>query len=139
MPGTKRVPVTRSPIPQITLKAVELFDGMRGCRCTCPPIDWEGKYWGRQQCPGCKRWWELQNQLCDELCCKPWEYPCVEDPRTQNPYPRGMPAHQSWQPNHRAQEMWRTLADASREAKREERAARRAKGANDAPDQPPAT
>jgi hypothetical protein len=137
MSGTKRVPVARTPIPQITPRSIELFDAMKRCCCTCPPIDWEGQ-WGRQQCPGCKRWWELQNELCDELRTKPWEYPCVEDPRTENPYLRGMPAHATWEPNHRAQAMWRQLHSASRERRREERAARRAK-ANGAPDQPPAT
>src|SRR5262245_50800327 len=138
MSGTKRVPVARTPIPQITSRSIELFDAMKRCRCTCLPIDWEGKYWGRQQCPGCKRRWELQNELCDELHTKPWEYPCVEDPRTENPYPRGMLAHATWQPNHRAQAMWRQLHSASRERRREERAVGRAK-ANGAPDQPPAT
>lgn len=138
MSGTKRVPVARTPIPQITPRSIELFDAMKCCRCTCPPIDWEGKYWGRQQCPGCKRWWQLQNQLCDEVRAPIWQYPCIEDPRTQNPYPRNTAAHKSWQPCLEAQALWKTLAQASYEAKKAERAARKA-GARPQPDQPPAT
>jgi len=137
MSGTKRVPVARSPLPVISPAAITLFDAMRRCRCTCPPIDWEGKYWGRQQCAGCERWWELQNQLCDEVHARIWQYPCVEHPNTVSPYPRNTPAHKSWQPCLEAQALWKTLAEASREQRREERMARRAK-ANGAPDQPPA-
>jgi len=138
MSGTKRVPVARSPIPQITPEAVRLFDAMRRCRCTCPPIDWKGKYWGRQQCAGCKRWWELQNQLCDEVHAPIWQYPCIEDRRTQNPYPRNTAAHQSWQPCLEAQALWLQLDAAAREVRREQRAARKA-GARPQPDPPPVT
>jgi hypothetical protein len=138
MAGTRRTPVNRSPLPTIMPRAIQLFEQMRRCSCTCPPIDWGGKYYGRQQCPGCKRWWSLQNDLCDELHTPVWAYPCVEDPRTQNPYPPFTNAYRSWEPNRNAQELWQALAEASREAKRQERAARKgAAAATQPPEAPP--
>jgi hypothetical protein len=104
---TMRTPIRRSPSPVITPKALELFEQMRRCRSD-------------------ERWWKLQNDLCDELHTRPWEYPCVEHPDTSNPYPPGTPAHLSWRPNDRAQEMWKALDAASREAKRAAREARKA-------------
>src|SRR5262245_10043902 len=115
---TKRTPIGRTPIPQIMPRAIELFDAMRRCRCTCPPHRNP-----LTRCSACDRWWQLQNQLCDELRTRPWEYPCIEDPREADG-PDDRPE---------AQERWRLLAEASREAKRQERAARRAK---DVPEQP---
>src|SRR5262249_48130300 len=102
--STKRTPLSRSSIPQITPRAVQLFDAMRRCNG--------------------KRWWQLQNELCDELATPIYQYPCVEDPREGERRPG-------------AEALWMALAQASRERRRQERAARRAKSANGASDQPP--
>jgi len=126
MTGTRRTPIGRHPGPKITPAAIRLFEAMRRVRCTCAPIDWNGKYWERQQCQGCKRWWSLHSDLCDALGSKPWEWPRVEDPDAQNPYPPGCNAHLTWEPNRRAQAMWLALATASREARREALRARKA-------------
>jgi len=115
---TKRVPLNRQHQSPVTERAVRLFDAMRHCRCTCPqdrdPLT---------RCSACDRWWKLQNELCDELRTPVWQYPCVEDPRDGENRPA-------------AEALWVALAQASREARREQRAAR-AKSANGAPDQPP--
>jgi len=101
--ATKRTPINRSPITQVTPRAIELFDAMRRC--------------------GGRRWWELQNALCDELHTPIWQYPCIEDPRDGENRPA-------------AEALWRMLDAASREARRQEREARRAqKAAKGAPDQ----
>jgi len=123
MPGTKRTPVTRTPISPITPRMVELFDAMR--RAT-------GERRDRLHC-------DLFDTYMDALMPhpRPYEWPVCVDPRTDtNPYPPGTPAHASWQPDLRARRMWEMLADASRERRQQERMARRAK-ANGAPDQPP--
>ena len=74
----------------ITPKAIRLFEANAALPLTCP-----GDHSGGEQCPGCRRWWTLQNNLCDELATPVWRYPCVEDPRTENPYQRGTPAYLS--------------------------------------------
>jgi len=75
MSGTKRVPVTRSPIPQITPRSIELFNAMRQCRCT-----WRKDRRLGTMCPGCERWWKLHGDLFDELRVPVWQWPCVENP-----------------------------------------------------------
>jgi hypothetical protein len=121
---TKRIPTGRSVTLQITPLAIQLFEEMRRLDnlCMCPSIDWGGKYWVRNECAACERWWELHSQLHDELQCKPWHWPAIENPDVENPYPPGSAAHQRWKPNLRGQAMWRALAAASREAKRARRA-----------------
>ena len=111
MTGTRRTPIKRSWAPQITPTAIKLFEQMRRCRCTCSP--------NSEDCPGCKRWWDLHDHLSHELHCKPWNFPAIEDPRTPNPYPPGTHAHMTWEPDREAQEMWRALDAASREVRRE--------------------
>jgi hypothetical protein len=120
MPGTKRLPITRTPIPQITPKAITLFER-----------------WKRA---GGKREADLEWALLEELHGRPWQWPFVADPRfNANPYPVGSNAHRGWQPDLEAQERWRQLEAALRERRKAEREARRAKNANGAPNQPPAT
>ena len=72
MSGTKRIPVARRPMEQVTPRAVALFVAMGKLRCTCPPPQQT-----RSPCLGCERWWGLHNELHDELRCKPWERPAV--------------------------------------------------------------
>jgi len=95
MPFKRRIDKTRE--PPITPRAVEIFDRMRRCNG--------------------ERWWDLHSDLCDELHTKPWQWPCIEDPREANPYPEGAPAHASWRPDREAQALWQTLDQASREAR----------------------
>jgi len=139
MPGTRRVPITRTAIPQITPRAIELFDALRRCRCSCPPIDWEGEYWKRDRCAGCERWWDLHHDLHRELHCKPWHFPCVEDPDARSPYPEGSAAYAAHQPDLEAQTKWRALAKASRETRRTKAAARKAAAAPTSPPEQPTT
>ena len=95
---TKRTPLRRSPSPMITPQAIQLFEKLRRCRSD-------------------ERWSELHARLHDELHCRPWEWPCVEDPHTEYPYPSFTNAHRSWRPNERAQQTWKVLDQASREAR----------------------
>jgi hypothetical protein len=53
--STKRIPIHRPIRAQIPLEALDLFREMKNVKCTCPPIDWKGKYWERHECPGCER------------------------------------------------------------------------------------
>ena len=72
MTGTLRTPINRQPRPRITQRAGELFERMRrGPRCTCAPGN------TREDCPGCERWWDLQDQLHIELHAKPWVWPVI--------------------------------------------------------------
>jgi hypothetical protein len=77
MSGTRRTPLARPPAVQITPRAIYLFVAMGKLRCTCAPRDWSGKYWEHQPCAGCARWYDLHDELNDELRCEPWEWPCV--------------------------------------------------------------
>jgi hypothetical protein len=133
MPGTRRTPISRQRTPQVTPTAVKIFEAMRRCVCTCDPDD------RFDECPGCKRWWDLHHHLSHELGCKPWEFPCIEEPRGRNPEPTSTYNHELWQPDLAAQERWRALEDGAREMRRAERAARRAKAAppRSPPDQQP--
>lgn len=104
---TKRTPIHRPPIAKITPRAIELFDRLRRTRDR-------------------DRWWDVHNQLHEELRCKPWEWPCVENPDA--------PVHPTCKPKDDARERWLVLAEASREARRVARRAtkaeaERAKGA----------
>jgi hypothetical protein len=73
--GTRRTPLDRPPVAQITPRAVDLFIAMGKLRCTCPPPPPE--YWKHKICVGCERWYDLHGLLDDELGCEPWEWPCV--------------------------------------------------------------
>ena len=110
--STKRKSISRPPRRQITPLAIRLSTEMEAISCTCAPRDWDGIYWVYEQCAGCKRWWELHGRLHDELRCRPWEWPCIQSPEAECPYPAGSPAAQSWQPNEKAQQMWQALAAA---------------------------
>ena len=68
--STKRIPIHRPIRAQIPLEALDLFREMKNVKCTCPPIDWKGKYWERHECPGCERWWSLHSRLAQLL---PWD------------------------------------------------------------------
>ena len=114
--STKRIPIHRPIRAQIPLEALDLFREMKNVECTCPPIDWEGRYWERQGCPGCERWWDLHSRLAQILPgIRPWHWPVIESPRAQCPYPDGSCAAAQWRPNEAAQARWRELEAALKE------------------------
>jgi hypothetical protein len=117
--STKRIPIHRPIRAQIPLEALDLFREMKNVKCTCPPIDWKGKYWERHECPGCERWWSLHSRLAQLLPgIRPWHWPVIQSPRAQCPYPEGSYAAAQWRPNEAAQARWRELEAALKERKR---------------------
>lgn len=114
---TKRTPIKRQGVTQITERAVELFREMERLRtqCSCLPIDWQNEYWRRDECDACAKWWDVHFQLHTELGLRPWSsWPCVENPRAENPYPRGSVAAQKWRKDPEAVARYRALASAAR-------------------------
>jgi hypothetical protein len=73
MSGTRRTPLDRPVVTQITPRAVELYVAMGKLRCTCPPPP--SPTW--PPCPGCAKWWDLHDLLDDEIGGEPWEWPVV--------------------------------------------------------------
>jgi hypothetical protein len=73
MSGTRRTPLTRPPVGQITPRAIDLYESMGKLKCTCP----SPKPPTQGPCPGCSRWYDLHDDLHTELGCRPWEWPCV--------------------------------------------------------------
>ena len=91
-----------------------------------------GEYWEHEPCRGCDRWWKLHGKLHRELGCKPWQWPCIEHPDTVSGYPEGSEAYKRWKPDLEAQDCWRALDEAAKEARRAKREARRAVRAQEA-------
>jgi hypothetical protein len=71
--GTRRTPLARSPGMQITPRAVDLYAAMGKLRCSCP----SPKPPTQGPCPGCARWYDLHDELDDELRLPPWYWPIV--------------------------------------------------------------
>ena len=63
--STKRIPVNRPPVVQITPAALAAFKAMRALekQCSCPPA--------------CEAWRDQHAILWRELKCRPWEFPCI--------------------------------------------------------------
>src|SRR6516225_7698800 len=104
--STTRRPISRPLRVGITPKALDAFRKMVDVedKCTCPPIDWEGKYWKRPpNCQACETWWQQNSILCDELRLKPWEWPAVQHFSARSPYSEGCEADKRWRPNLEAQ------------------------------------
>jgi hypothetical protein len=97
--STKRKPISRPQRVQITPLAIRLFTEMAAISCTCAPCDGGDEHWGHEECAGCKTWWKLHGRLHQELQCRPWQWPCVQAPETERPYPPGSSTDQNWQPN----------------------------------------
>jgi hypothetical protein len=113
---TKRRSVKRPLRGGITPAAIEAFRKLVEAedRCTCPPIDWAGKYWERPpDCPACETWGAQNSILCDELRLQIWEVRAVEHPGARSPYPEGSYAHKRWRPNLGAQARYCALAEAA--------------------------
>src|SRR5262245_45975289 len=137
MAGTRRTPIHRQPGSKVTPTAIKLFIEMQRIRCTCDPDD------RFDQCPGCKKRLELDEQIGIEMKAPIWEYPCIERPGLKNPYPRAH-ANYEWFEKRPSgpRERWIALEQAVREMRRQERAAQRARKATaalTAPPEPPAT
>jgi hypothetical protein len=104
--STKRIPIHRPIRAQIPLEALDLFREMKNVECTCLPIDWEGRYWERQGCPGCERWWDLHSRLAHIAGNTTW-YRLSSKALAPNAYPAGRTG--AVEPNERAQVRWREL------------------------------
>jgi len=115
--STKRTPRSRSGVMRVTPRAIKLFDAMQRCNCTCPERDWGGKYWEHEQCAGCVKYYALRDKLHDELKLSPWDWPTVQSPTAENPYPPFHAQFPLWKPDHKAVKRWKILYQASREAK----------------------
>src|SRR5262249_33460991 len=82
MPGPIRKPLAHPAHAQmITSRAIELFEQMQRCRCTCDPDDRDHRFEG----PGCKRREALDEAIGVECKTPIWQYPCIENPRAENP------------------------------------------------------
>ena len=65
---TKRVPIARQmATPQITEQAVAIYERMCKLRCSCEPYPNPKQWWGREECSGCRRWWNLHNELAHHI------------------------------------------------------------------------
>jgi hypothetical protein len=73
MPMKRRISKQRG---AISAEAIRLFDEMQGpgCRCTCSA---EARRDYRDDCPGCRRWWELHPLLRRALNEKMWNFPTI--------------------------------------------------------------
>jgi len=116
---TKRTPRRPPGGKRITPAAVAAFREMQRLkrRCTCAPIDWGGKYWGRsEKCAACEQWWEQHAILHGELQLAPWQWPAYQRPDAGPPYPEGSPAAKGWKPDLEGQARYRMLKAAADEA-----------------------
>jgi hypothetical protein len=70
---------------------------------------------------GSDAWWAAHSELHSALHARPWEFPCVEDPRARNPYPPGSYAAKQWETQRAARpetvELWRALQAAAKAAR----------------------
>jgi hypothetical protein len=75
---TKRTPIARQmATPQITREALRIWRQMSRLRCRCGPYPDPTKWWGREQCASCAKWWSLHSALAHEIPHKPWHWPLV--------------------------------------------------------------
>jgi hypothetical protein len=75
MGTSKRTPIHRSLVMQITPRAVAIYEQMCRIRCTCLPREYGAPY--VQPCVNCGRWWRLHNELHRELKLRPWHWPTI--------------------------------------------------------------
>jgi hypothetical protein len=110
---TKRIPIARPRRAQIVPEALDIFDEMKQLKCTCP----EGE--DGEECPGCELWSRLHSQLAGLLPgIKPWDWPVIENPQAECPYPAGSYAAARWRPNEKGQARWLELEAALAERKK---------------------
>jgi hypothetical protein len=126
---TTRTPIRRPLRGRFTDEMLDLFEAMRHLGetkpCTCPPVDWEHKWWVQgPPCPACREYRELHGQLANLWPgVKPWWWPIIQAPDTRCPYPEGAGQAKRWQPDEEAQQRWREIEAAAAERDRERGAA----------------
>lgn len=102
---------------QFSPAALDAFRKMVALECTCPPRDWEGKYWEHEPCAGCEEWWQHHRILHRELRLSGGreDWPAIRNPNARSPYPEGCEADKHWksEPKLEAQERYRALAEAA--------------------------
>jgi hypothetical protein len=111
---TRRNPIDRvARTPRITEEAIRLFVQMESHRlhCHCAPRDWN-RYWEHRPCAQCEMWGK-QARLHEELGCSPGDWPCLEHPDAQNPWPPDSIRGRQWSPSWDRQEVWWSLYDAA--------------------------
>jgi hypothetical protein len=114
--STKRTPINRPARQQIPPEALDIFRKMKTVEqrddCRCEPRDWDGAYWDWTPCRSCEEWNALNAALCRPLKLRPWQFPAVEHPDAQCPYPAGSHAAAQWKPDLEAQARYRELENA---------------------------
>ena len=75
------------------LAALAAFRRMRVLRaaCTCALLADDD-----QRCAACKEWWAQHSTLHDEVRCKPWDWPCIENPDVPPDWPSDLAAQARW-------------------------------------------
>jgi hypothetical protein len=99
---------------------VALFQRMQAARfnCTCPEPEPDAPYWQRPKpCPACDEYWAAHGKLHRALGLPLNEWPAVEYPDAECPYPAGCHAAQDWERRRAARpeafELYRALQRAS--------------------------
>lgn len=114
---TKRTPLARAAKDKITPEMVDLFKRMRRLEygCTCPPINWNGKYWEHSngECASCTKWWKLHSLLWRSMNLHPGDWPAIANPEAESPYPPGSHAAEYNKPDPDATRRYRILAKAA--------------------------
>ena len=82
--GTKRTPIARDHRRSFTPLALDLFRRLKAAGDN-------------------DEWWDIHNALRDVLQCRPWEWPCVEEPGVERNY----------EPRPEALALWAALEEAS--------------------------
>jgi hypothetical protein len=111
---TKRKPIARLGRAQIFAAALDAFRRMQQLeqQCTCAPDRLGWRLWCAGGCSTCDQWWEHHAILHRELRLRPWQFPAVEHPDAQCPYPAGSYAAGRWRPDEEAQARYRALENA---------------------------
>ena len=114
MSGTRRTPIIRRGTPQISPRALKLFEQAekarlkrRGAACAVGPYGHCSL-----ECAACRDWSNAHNELHKELGLRPWEWPCLPI----NPFPPGSINSRDWQPEGEELLLWQTLEKARRAA-----------------------
>jgi hypothetical protein len=113
MPGTKRTPIARQPMPQqITPRAIALFTQLERARRARKHADCIDTKQGlcSGECAVCELWYDLHDQIHRELRFRPWQWPCLPF----NPYPPNSPGWMAWRPGGARQALYEVLHEARR-------------------------
>src|SRR6266536_602151 len=97
MPGTRREPLRRPAVQQISARAVEIYAELRrAARARRRAADCSVSRHGHcnAECAACRAWWDAHDALCTEIRLPPWQWPCVG----RCPFPPGSPRARKWRP-----------------------------------------